>query len=63
MKRKRKWRPGGHPRQHEQMSRSRTKQMLKAAAKTMVPGKGDGERDTDISLHAEGTGKYGRPAA
>lgn len=63
MKRKRRWRPGGRPRQREQVSRSRAKQMLKAATKGMIPGKGDGGSDADYGLRTESAGEYGRPAA
>lgn len=63
MKRRKKWRPGGRPRQRAQPSRSRSKQILKEMVRAAIPGKGEQNNDANLGVHAADFGEYGRPAA
>ena len=63
MKRRKKWRPAGRPKQMERSSRSRSKQLLKEMAKSAIPGKGEQDYDANPGVHTAGAGEYGRSAA
>lgn len=63
MKHRKKWRPGGRPRQQAQPNGRRSKHLLKEMVRSQIPGKGEQTNDANLGVHTADFGEHRRPAA